>query len=117
MHSQETNAEERKKNATYRVDDIVRIECDVLDAGSSVVVYVFLDLTFAFPRGGFIDGHFHRLVPVGHHDRAQRRILCVNLSGTNAGIFAGMTVRRVRYTCRYNGRYKIATKATVSGLE
>lgn len=47
----------------------------MLNAGSSVVVDVLLNLTASFSGRRFVDRHLDRLLVVRHDDRTQRRVI------------------------------------------
>ena len=60
-------------------DNIFGAHSDVLDAGAAVVVDVLLDLGLAHAVGGLVDRHLNFLVEVDHDDRAEGRVLSVDL--------------------------------------
>jgi len=53
-------------------DDVFRVEGDVLNTRSSVVLDVFLDLRLLLSGSWFIEWHLDGFVVVSHHDRTER---------------------------------------------
>lgn len=92
---------------THRLNDIWRVECNVLHAWSSIVIYIFLrqgeilstwvtegkslhhvihwvnqshlDLWYSFPRCWLVNGHLDSLLIVCHHNGPEGAVVCVDL--------------------------------------
>lgn len=56
-------------------EDVVGAQRNVLHAGRAVVVDVLLDLRLALSGRRLVDGHLYGLLPVGHDDGAQGRVV------------------------------------------
>ena len=65
--------------STYRVNDIWRVHRNMLNASAAVIVYVFLNLTFTFALGRFVDWHLNGLLVVGNYNGSEGRELRVEL--------------------------------------
>jgi len=60
---------EKTRNAhhTYRGDNIIGIEGNVLNSSSSIIVHILLDLAFLSTRSWLIDGHLCKQTKGNHH--------------------------------------------------
>lgn len=60
-------------------DDVLCVHRNMLHTGTSVVIDILLNLALALAASRLIDRHLDRLVIIGHDNRAQRAVLCVDL--------------------------------------
>ena len=65
--------------STHRGDDVGGGEGNVLDTRAAVVFHKLLNLTLSLAIRGLVDGHFHCLVIISHHNGAKRTVLGVHL--------------------------------------
>ncbi len=64
---------------SYRSDNIFSIEGNVLNTSTSIIIHIFLDLTFPLARRGFINWHLDRFFVICDDNGSQGWVLCVNL--------------------------------------